>query len=71
MDTRDEITLGFINRLERLIGISETPAEDWEYVSVENLSTLLLLASVRIERLTEIANKAKRVGIDEYTNLDM
>lgn len=71
MNRRDEITLGYINRLERLIGVTETPPEDWEYVDVESLSTLMLLASVRIERLQTIADNARRVGIDEYTNMDM
>lgn len=53
-----DIHLGFINRLERLIGVSETLPEDWECVDVRSLSHLILLACVRIERLTDELEKS-------------
>ena len=51
--TMSDIELETVNRLERIIGITETSPEEWETVTRGSMTYLIRLACVRIERLTE------------------
>jgi hypothetical protein len=60
------VHLEYINRLERLIGITETTLDEFKGFTKHSYAHLFLLACVRIERLQEEQETDREMMTEQY-----